>query len=98
MNSWTRKGGDNMSSPAKRAANKKYLRSMEQFSIRVTPEQAAAVREHARSKGLSVNSCILEAISASMGGKLPPGKKDAQRGAHGLSGPLPGQMEMKLEE
>lgn len=81
-----------MASEAHLRANKKYLQSMETFTIRVTPEQAAAIREHAQSRGLSVNACVLEAVNASMGGKLPPSRRDAQRAAQSLSGPSEGPM------
>lgn len=90
-------GVNPVSNDAKRAANQRYLRSLVTLTIRLEPDQAAAVRAYAAARHTSVNRAVLDALRGTMAAEgiyMPPGRKDAQKAIQSLSGPLPGQVDL----
>jgi predicted DNA binding CopG/RHH family protein len=57
-----------MATKAHLEGNRRYLDKMDDIRIRVPKGKREAIRAHAQSKGLSVQSYIKKLISADMGG------------------------------
>lgn len=64
-----------MSSDAKRAANTRYLKTLAAVTLRMAPEDKAALQAHAESRGESVNGFIIRLIKQEMEGGVQNGNE-----------------------